>query len=108
MQQCAHFPEIVQNFSEPQNLWSLCSVDFLALILNLSIQTSLSVAPKLPVSLSSHEKCGKFWKTSTLQVCGNAPLPLENGGDKFPSGTLYKSTNLMKLELVIQSDAHCC
>ena len=72
----------------------------------MPIQTSLSVAPKLPVSLSSHEKCGKFWKISTPVVYVDAPLPLENGGDKFPSDTQYKSTNLMKLELEIQSDAH--
>ena len=49
-QGCAHFPEFLQNFSERQILWSLCLVVFLALTLKLSIQTSLSVAPKLPVS----------------------------------------------------------
>ena len=76
-----------------------------ALTLNLPIQPSLSVAPKLPVSLSSHEKCGKFWIMSTPLFYGDAPLPLINGGDKFPYGTLYKSTNLMKLELETQSDA---
>ena len=64
------------------------------------------MVPKLPVSLSSHEKCGEFWKMSPPLFYGDAPLPLENGGDQFPSSTLYKSTNLMKLELEIQSDAH--
>ena len=96
MQRCARFPEIVQNFSEYQILWSLCLVVFLALTLNLPIQTSLSVASKLTVG----PKMGKkFRKTSTPQVYGDAPLPLENGGNQFPSCTLYKSTNLMKTEL---------
>ena len=72
----------------------------------MPVQTSLSVAHKLQLSLRSAEKCGKFWKTSTSLVYVDAPLPLENGGDQFPSGTLYKSTNLMKPELEIQSDAH--
>ena len=54
----------LQNFSERQILWSLCSVVFHALTLKLPIQTSLSVAPELPVSLSSHEKCEHFRKTS--------------------------------------------
>ena len=51
----ARFPEILQNFSEHQILWSLCLVVFRALTLKLPIQTSLSVVPKLPVSLSSAE-----------------------------------------------------
>ena len=63
----ARFPEFLQNFSEHQILWSLCSVVFHALTLKLPIQTSLSVAPKLPVSLSSGEKSEKFMKTSTTQ-----------------------------------------
>ena len=46
----------LQNFSERQILWSLCSVVFHALTLKLPIQTSLSVALELPLSLSSHEK----------------------------------------------------
>ena len=61
---CARFPEFVQNFSERQILWSLCSIVFLAFTLKLSIQTSLSVAPELSISLSSHEKCQNFRKTS--------------------------------------------
>ena len=64
-QGCARFAEILQNFSERQVLWSLCSVVFLALTLKLPIQTSLSVEPKLPVSLHSGEKCENFRKTST-------------------------------------------
>ena len=43
---------------------------------------------------------------STPLVYGDAPLPFKNGGDKFPSDTLYRSTNLMKLELETQSDVH--
>ena len=37
----AHFPEILQTFSDRPILWSLCSVVFLASILKLPIQTSL-------------------------------------------------------------------
>ena len=68
---CARFPEILQNFSERHILWSLCSVVFHALTLKLPIQTSLSVAPKLPVYSCSGEKCENFSKTSsptTLKV----------------------------------------
>ena len=36
---CARFPEFVQNFSERQNLWNLCSVDFHTFTLQLPIQT---------------------------------------------------------------------
>ena len=41
------------NFSERQILWSLCSVDFHTLTLQLPIQTPHSVAPELQVSVSS-------------------------------------------------------
>ena len=34
-QDCACFAEILQNFSERQVLWSLCSVDFLAVTLKV-------------------------------------------------------------------------
>ena len=64
------------------------------------------MAPKLQVSLRSAENCGKLRKTITSMVHGNTSLPLKNEGDQFPSVTLYKGTNLMKLELEIQSDAH--
>ena len=60
---CARFPEILQNFSEHQILWSLCSVVVHAFTLKLSIQTLLSVAPKLPVY--AREKCEHYSKTST-------------------------------------------
>ena len=63
---------VLQNFSERQILWSLCSVVFHALTLKLPIQTSLSVAPKIPVSLSSAENCHKFRKTSTPQAAEQA------------------------------------
>ena len=56
---CARFPEVWQNFSELQILWSLRSVVFLALTLKLPIQTSLSVAPKLPVCVRLGEKCAR-------------------------------------------------
>ena len=80
---CARFPEILQNFSERQILWSLCSVVFLAFALKLPIQTSLSVAPKLPVCLHSGEKCEKFRKTSTS-------LPQVKG---VPIGLFKKTQN---------------
>ena len=70
-QGCARFPEFVQNFSEHQILWSLCSVDFHTLTLQLPIQTPHSVAPELQVFMSSLEKCQNFSKTSTPQVSGN-------------------------------------
>ena len=62
---CAHFAEILQNFSEGQILWSLCLVAFHALTLRLPIQTSLFVVPELPVCARSGEKCEKISKTST-------------------------------------------
>ena len=46
------FTEVLQNFSECQILWSLCSVVFHDFTLKLPIQTSLSVVLKLRVSLS--------------------------------------------------------
>ena len=52
-------PEILQNFSQRQILRSLCLVVFHALTLKLPIQTSLSMAPKLKVSLRSSKK---MWK----------------------------------------------
>ena len=57
---CARFAEVLQNFIEPQILWSFRSVVFHALTLKLPLQTSLSVAPKLPVYLRSGEKSEKF------------------------------------------------
>ena len=65
---CACFPEFLQNFSERQILWRMCSVVFSALTLRWPIQTSLSVAPKLQVSLRSGEKCKNFRKTSTPRL----------------------------------------
>ena len=66
-QGCARFPEFTQNFSERQILWSLCSVDFHTLTLQLPIQTPHSVAPELQVFVSSLENCPNFSKTSTTQ-----------------------------------------
>ena len=65
---CARFPQFVQNFSERQTLWSLCSVDFHTLTLQLPIQTPYFVAPELQVFVSSLENCQNFGKTSTPQV----------------------------------------
>ena len=56
---------MLETFTERQILWSLCSAIIHALTLELPIQTSLSVAPKLQVSLRSDEKCEKFSETST-------------------------------------------
>ena len=72
---CARFAEFLQNFSERQILWSLCSVVFLAFTLRLPKQLSLSVAPKLPVFLRSGEIYGEFSKTNTpcvLSICTGA------------------------------------
>ena len=66
---CARFPEFTQNFSERQILWSLCSVDFHTLTLQLPIQTPYSVAPELQVFVSSLENCPNFKKTSTPPKC---------------------------------------
>ena len=52
-QECARFPEFWQNFSECQILWSLRSVDFHTLTLQLPIQTSLFGASELQVFVSS-------------------------------------------------------
>ena len=60
----ARFPEFTQNSSERQILWSLCSVDFHTLTLQLPIQTLHSVAPELP---SFCEFTQNFSKTSTPQ-----------------------------------------
>ena len=52
---CARFPELMQNFSKRQILWSLCLVDFHTLTLRLPIQTPHFVAPELQVFVSSLE-----------------------------------------------------
>ena len=62
---CARFPEFTQNSSERQILWSLCSVDFHTLTLQLPIQTLHSVAPELQVFVTSLENCPNFRKMST-------------------------------------------
>ena len=54
-QGCARFHEFAQNFSERLILWSLCSVDFRTLTLQLPIQTLHSVAPEIQVFVSSLE-----------------------------------------------------
>ena len=66
---CACFPEFLQNFSERWILWSLCLVVFHALTLKLPIQTSLSVVPKLQVSMRSGEKCQNFRRTPDNITC---------------------------------------
>ena len=52
---CACFYQFLQNFSECQILWSLCWVVFHALTLKLTIQTSLSVVPKIQFPVRSFE-----------------------------------------------------
>ena len=71
---CARFPEILQNFSERQILWNLCSVGFHAFTMRFPIQTSLSVAPILPIFACSGEKCENFSKTSTPHGEGRGVL----------------------------------
>ena len=57
---CARFPDFVKNFSERQILWSLCSVDFHTLTLQLPIQTPHFVAPELQVFVSLLENRQNF------------------------------------------------
>ena len=66
-QRCARFPKFNQNFSERQILWSLYSVHFHNLTLQLPIQTLYSVVPELQVFVSSLENCRNFSETSTPQ-----------------------------------------
>ena len=73
MQGCARFPKILQNFSERQILWSLCSVVFHALTLKLPIQTSPSVVSKLPVSQFT-EKLSKFQQNNHTPGITIVPL----------------------------------
>ena len=77
-QRCTRVPEFVQNFSERQILWSLCSIVFHALTLKLPIQTSLSVAHKLPVFTCSGEKCEISAKRALLpwgvQCCWSSKI----------------------------------
>ena len=67
-QGCARFPYFVKKSSERQILWSLCSVDFHTLTLQLPIQTPHFVAPELQIFVSSLENCQNFSKTSTPQL----------------------------------------
>ena len=62
-QGCARFPEIVQNFSERQILWSLCSVDLLALTLKFKLHFLWHLNSKFSV-----EKCENFRKSSIPSV----------------------------------------
>ena len=92
-QGCARFPEFLQNLSERQILWSLCSVVFHALTLRLPIQTFLSVAPELPVSLRSGENCPNFSKTSTPLV--DCPVTPQEGTDITDFYSLQTSVVLL-------------
>ena len=71
-QGCARFPDFVKNFSERQILWSLCSVDFHTLTLQLPIQTPHSVAPELQVFVSS------------LKISAKRAHPWSQGGCLVP------------------------
>ena len=75
----------MQNFSERQILWSLCSVVFHAFALKLPIQTSVSVAPEITVSLSSHENV-QILKIKNigfhLRLQGSASHPMVNSGSR--------------------------
>ena len=59
-QGCARFPEFTQNSSEHQILWSLCSVDFHTLTLQLPIQTLHSVVHELLSFCEFTSKMSKF------------------------------------------------
>ena len=63
---------------------------FDALTLKLPIQTSLSMVHELPVSLSSHEKCEHFSKTSTPQFQGQQHFQTQiRRTIQFPNMTNY-------------------
>ena len=94
-QGCARFLDFMQNFSEHQVLWSLCSVDFHTLTLQLPIQTPHSVAPKLQVFVSSLQNCQNFRKTST---------PLGNSG--YGSGIKNSEFSSYRMPLQLHL-AHC-
>ena len=57
------------NFTERQILWSLCSVDFHTLTLQLPIQTPHSVAPELQVFVSSLKISAKRAHPRFCGVC---------------------------------------
>ena len=89
----------------------MCSVVFLAFPLKLPIHNSLSVAPKLPISLSSAENCRKFRKTSTSQVCvlnevsmfHNSPLSLVCSGFSSLCKRYSESRNCLSKGLFTRS-----
>ena len=70
----------------------LCSVVFHALILKLSIQTSLSVAPKLQVSLISTENCPKFQQNEHIPalfiLCSSQKKNISMGWSMFNKWTI--------------------
>ena len=74
--------------------WSLSTAVFHAVTLKLAIQTSLSVAPEFPVSLSSHEKCPDFRKTSTPREIGRHGPPKKI--------KLEKSFNISKIDFSLK------
>ena len=107
---CARFPEFTQNFSERQILWSLCSVDFHTLTLQLPIQTPHSVAPELQVFVSSHKISAKRahpWTPSFCEFTWKLPKFKENEHtpEVFPchiNGFLWKTPDAMiSLEFII-------
>ena len=79
------FPQFVQNFSERQILWSLCSVDFHTFTLQLPIQTLHSVVSELQILVSSLENSQNFsktrannkWHCSSNEVYYSSTNPLE-------------------------------
>ena len=96
-QGCARFPEFAQNLSERRFLYSLCSVVFYALTLKLPIQTSLSVAPKLPVSLSSNQKIVQISGKRTHHMC-ELPFVLYHYQHIVKTGdTFFYSLKYMRL-----------
>ena len=78
-QGCATFPEFLQNFTECQILWILCSVVFHTFTLKMLFQTSHSIAPTRSV----------LWRTTQFQP--NQAHPREEAHSQcwihgFPEG----------------------
>ena len=68
---CARFHEILQNFSEGQIFWSLCSVDFLAFNIEISC-SNFTFCGTLTPSL-----CTFRWKMSKFQQNEHYPCMME-------------------------------
>ena len=98
----------IQNYSDGQILWSLYSVDFHSLTLQLPIQTLHSVAPELQVFVSSLENCQNFSKTSTSQLIGNIIIKKQSEHYTKSDGHPKSMNNLTLNKPVIKDIVNAC